>query len=305
MRTRFFDFPMIPKISHLLCFVLGILATNHSYSQSTEFKAIHDSGCIEFKESGDDKIYLEFYYENDSLTMCLDSYTYISHFPQKLSKACQFAKTPHHWGIRDYNNKIKHARLRTIDSVSVANQFYASNCYIYPNPVFEDMGLLGCDFLNDFNWKIDFSNHLLYFDKEAFNIPDRAIENEFTINEFPWLSIQIGPLTHRFKVDLGAPGGLVIPANSELGKWIINKYSLSPNATKIAGSSGTKTDNVYQAHLDSIMIDGISIPNVDITISSNTTYSFLGCGLLKKGVLYLNYQNKETSNRTVGFVLKQ
>jgi hypothetical protein len=131
-----------------------------------------------------------------------------------------------------------------------------------------------------------------------------SIKNEFKKTEFPWLKLQIDDIEHKLTIDLGASSEISIPAESKLGEWLIKHYNLSPKSVKSGGANGLDLNDIqYNVFLDSIFIEGTLIQNVNIKISKNTKVSFIGCDLLKRGVLYLNYHNENKDIGLVGFEL--
>ena len=270
-------------------------------------EAITKSGSIQFQQYDDNRIYLESSFDNEIFSMMIDSYSLFSSLPEDwVVNKWKFKKTPYIYSTRDFNNKRKKVRLRLMKYITIAHTFKATNFYINPNKNLDNykIGVLGTDFLNNLNWKFNFKNENLCFDEKPFDISNISIKNEFKKTEFPSLNLKIGDIEHKLTVDLGAASEISIPAESKLGEWLIKQYHLSPKLVKSGGANSMNlTDNQYNVFLDSIFIEGTLIKNVNIKISKNSKVSFIGCGLLKRGVLYLNYNNEDKNIGFVGFEL--
>lgn len=291
--------------------LLLIIISTNAFSQNfmrTEAKS--SSGKIQFSQDEDNRIYLEASYLQDTFQVLLDSYTNCSHLPKKwVVKKWNLKKTPYRYPMIDFNNKRYKEKLRTMESISIEDTFFASNFYICPNKYLnvQEFGLFGTDFLDDLNWKIDFYNNYLLYDTEStFNTSNITIKNNFERNEFPWFMLQIDSLRQKVKVDLGAASEITLPVKSKIGKQLIAKYNLAPRNVKTGGmSSSDVTDTQYELHLDSILIQGIMIKDVNIRLSTNCRFSFIGCRFLERGILYLNYKNSKNEEREVAFELLQ
>jgi hypothetical protein len=291
----------------ILLFLFHLIMVSGSYSQQIKVNTENKSGCVKLNQKLN-RFGLNAEYKNDHFLMIIDTYTMFSQLPEEwVVDKWKFKKTPYIHTTRDYNNKRKKVRLRLMDSILISSTFSASEFYIKPNRTFNKLGigLLGMDFLNDLNWKFDFKNNDLYFDSMPYDISNIAIKNEFINNlEFPWLTVQIGKIKHKLIVDLGAENDITIPAESELGKWLIKNYRLTAKLVESGGANKLNVkDNEYRIKLNSILLQGVEVNNVNIKISRNTKVSYIGCGLLKRGKLYLNFINNEIDNGQIGFEL--
>jgi hypothetical protein len=290
-----------------LIYIFAIFITSYSYSQEMKIEVDSKSGCIKFQQKHDNRIYLESSYDNETFNMIIDSYSWFSSLPKDwVVDKWKFKKTPYIYTTRDFNNKRQKVRLRLMENISIASTFTATNFYINPKKTLDDfdIGILGIDFLNDLNWQFNFKSENLCFDEKPFNMSNISIKNEFKKTEFPWLKLQIDDIEHKLTIDLGASSEISIPAESKLGEWLIKHYNLSPKSVKSGGANGLDLNDIqYNVFLDSIFIEGTLIQNVNIKISKNTKVSFIGCDLLKRGVLYLNYHNENKDIGLVGFEL--
>jgi hypothetical protein len=289
----------------LLSIISLIIRVDYSFSQEMKIEAGKNSGYILFQQKNDKRIYLESSYKTETFYMMVDSYSWFSALPEDwVVNKWNFKKTPYIYTTRDFNNKRQKVKLRLMEHIVVANSISASNFYVNPKKTLNTygVGILGNDFLNDLNWKVDFGNGHLYYDTASFNLSHTTIKNDFKKTEFPFLTIQAGGIDHKVIIDLGASDELSIPAESNLGEWLIREYRLTPKSVKSGGANRLDViDSHYTIALDSILLEGSVIRNVNITISRNTKVSYMGCGLLSRGTLYLNYRNKKQTTGQVGF----
>lgn len=300
-----FKRPFIKMNFKIVLSISLFMIMNYCYSQ--KMKIIPDSsfGCIQFKNENDKRIYLEASYGKETFRMMLDSYSWFSALPYDwIVNKWRFKKTPYIYTTRDINNKRHKEKLRLMDKIDISNTFSASNFYINPKKTLDkyNVGILGNDFLNELNWKIDFKNQKLCYDDNSFNISTLQIKNKFKKTDFPALTIKIGDIEHKLTIDLGASQEVIIPSESQLGKWLISTYSLKSKSVKTGGANSENAlDELYEIELDSILIEGALIRNVNIQIRKNTKVSLIGCEFLKRGILYLNYKNTDEDLNEVGF----
>ncbi|WP_372756236.1 hypothetical protein [Mariniflexile sp.] len=270
-----------------------------------EIKQDNSFGCIQFKKENDNRIYLEASYDKENFQMMLDSYSWFSALPYEWTvNKWKFKKTPYIYTTRDINNKRQKVKLRLMDKIKISNTFSASNFYINPKKTLDkyNLGVLGNDFLDELNWKIDFTNRNLCFDNKYFNVSNLEVKNKFKKTDFPWLTIKIGEIEHKVIIDLGASQEIIIPLDSKLGTWLISTYNLSSKLVKTGGANSEKLiDELYEIELDSILIEEALIRNVHIQIRKNTKVSLIGCEFLKRGVLYLNYKTPDEDFNEIGF----
>lgn len=279
-----------------------------TYSQEMKVEYKNPFGFIKFESKNESRIFLRASYRGEPFEMIIDSYAFFSSLPEEWAvKKWGFKKTPYINTTTDINNKRTKAKLRLMDTLEVANNFLATQFYINPKKEFNryQIGILATDFLNDLNWKIDFRNGVLFFDTASYDLTSIQIKNEFNKNAFPYLTAKIVDIEAKLVVDLGAKEEISIPADSELGKRLISFHNLSPAKVISSGANSyRKVDYQYRVLLDSIYIENQIIRNVNVRLSTNTKVSYIGCNLLKRGTLYLNYLNRGKSNSQVGFDIK-
>ncbi len=164
------------------------------------------------------------------------------------------------------------------------------------------MGYLGTDFLNDYNWKINFGEGTLHFDESPFRAREGDIRNTFGQNKFPWFQVSIGNASQKTTVDLGAYTALSFPVQSRIGAYLLKKYNPLPQVVITGGANGLNvTDTQYTILVDSILIQGKRFENVPVRLSQNTRVSFIGCQFFERGTLLLNYKNDQKGEREVSF----
>lgn len=285
-------------------FLLLTAVLNQALGQEMVAKAKSTSGSIPFEKTTDNRIALRATYRDVSFPMVLDSYALFSGLPEAWVKNWKLPKTPYIYTTRDFQNKRKKERLRLLDSLRIAGQFEASNFYVNPKKILNtfEVGYLGTDFLNDYNWKINFGEGTLHFDESPFRAREGDIRNTFGQNEFPWFEVSIGNASQKTTVDLGAYTALSFPVQSRIGAYLLKKYNPSPQVVTTGGANGLNvTDTQYTILLDSILIQGKRFENVPVRLSQNTRVSFIGCQFFERGTLLLNYKNDQKGEREVAF----
>lgn len=285
-------------------FLLLTAVMNQALGQEMVAKAKSTSGSIPFEKTTDNRIALMATYRDVSFPMVLDSYALFSALPEAWVKNWKLPKTPYIYTTRDFQNKRRKVKLRLMDSLLVAGQFEASKFYVNPKKVLNtfEVGFLGTDFLNDYNWKIDFGGGTLYFDESPFRAREDDIRNTFGKNEFPWFEVSIGNASQRATVDLGAHTALSFPVQSRMGEYLLKKYNPSPQVVTTGGANSLNvTDTQYTILVDSILIQGKRFENVPVRLSQNTRVSFIGCQFLERGALILNYKTNQQEEREVAF----
>jgi hypothetical protein len=266
------------------------------------------SGKIVFNQSADSRIFLDVSYKQDSFPVMIDSYANYSMFPEEWIARWGLAKTPYIYATRDFNNKRKKVKLRIMDTISVSNQLYATNFYVNPKKTLNiyKVGILAKDFLDDLNWKIDFSNSILCFDTASFNASTVSVKNVFRKGEFPWFNIMVNNIEHKVVVDLGAAQEISLPVNSKIGGYLLSKYQPSPKVVKTGGANSEALNDLqYDILVDSIYLHGVLFENVNVRLSKNTRVSYIGCKFLRRGNLIMNFRRPDESDPEVALELNQ
>jgi hypothetical protein len=292
-----------------ICLLITLMFFARTYSQEMKVEWKQPFGNIQFEDRNDKRIFLGASYGSEKFEMMIDTYAFFSSLPEDwVIKKWSFAKTPYISTTTDFNNKRSKINLRLMDHLEVANNFSATQFYIRPNKVLNQyhVGVLAADFLNDLNWKFDISNRVLFYDTAAYDLTKVGIRNNFDKStSFPWLMLRIADFEHKLVVDLGARDEITIPADSELGKWLIRFYGLTPKEVTMGGANSNHVeDDQYRVLLDSIHIENQVIRKVTVRLSKNTKVSYIGCELLKRGILYLNYLNRGKGSSQVGFEMR-
>jgi len=289
-------------------FFLFCFSSNDSFSQQMSSKWIKKD-CLPIEQEQDNRIYLKVHYKEDTFKMMLDSYSWFSSFPERwVVNKWKLKSTPYQYATRDINNKRKKVRLRLMDTITIEDRFSASNFYINPKKTLDtyQVGVLGNDFLNDYNWQINFANGVVCYDSMPYPAERIEIKNEFSLSNFPSLPLKIGDIEHQLIVDLGAANEIIIPEESRLGTYLIQTYNLQSQKKLVGGANSEMlADERYEVVLDSISLGKGTIKNVKILISRNTKVSLIGCGVLKRGILYLNYRNGNNNLGQVAFEIKE
>ena len=302
---------LITKYQGIHILIMNLLFTvcclTNVSGQEMEIKPKDQSGCIPYHEKSG-RLLLEASYNNESFLMIIDTYCHFSQLPSDwVVKKWKLKKTPYRHSTIDVNNKRSKVRLRLMDTISISNTFSASNFYIRPNKAFNsfEVGILGLDFFNDLNWKFDFRNNEICYNTQPYQLLNTLISNQFDRKtEFPWLTISIDQNEQKVIVDLGAGNDMMIPAGSKLGAYLIEKYKLIPRSVDSGGANKLGVSDIqYKIKLDSINIQGTPVKDVEIIISENTKSSYIGCGILKRGRLYLNFKGDSSSRGEIALDL--
>jgi len=288
--------------------LLGVIASCSSFRPPSRKVILLESSPLSFPISlnDDGRIFVEAQLGIDSVSLMLDTYAGYSIFPEQWIENYGFTKTPIRHITRDYLNKRSKSRLHLVDTLVVANSISVNNLLIKPSIILDpfNVGILGLNVLNEYNWKFKFAAKELELGKDEFHIPNGYIENKFSRGVFPYFTLRFEGFEQKMIVDLGAGKSLYIPAKSELGQALILKYQPQRELVQSGGANSSSVEDYqYNFTIPEIELQGQNFKNVNITLSESSRLYFIGTGFLSKGELIYNPITSDSRVSSVAFKL--
>jgi hypothetical protein len=297
---------IFPFIGFIQIFYISYFST----AQTLTLKVINPdtkSGVVPFTKMNSNRVYIKANRGIDSFLMIMDTYANFTALPKKWVRKWDLPKTKYIYTTRDYQGNRSKKKLHLMDSMQIAGSFNASQFYVNPKSTFNkfDIGYFGSDLLKNLNWKINFKDNSLLYSETPFDANATLVSNFFSEKEFPWFDVSILGKHHKIVVDLGAKHELYLPANSDIGKELLEKYQPQSEEIITGGANRLRVkDKQYKILLPEIKIQGQSINNVMVILSENSNLSFFGCDFLSRGSLILNYKPLEGEMRNVALIFE-
>jgi hypothetical protein len=251
---------------------------------------------IHFSKRNDNRIMLTACRGEREIKLLIDSYALFTTLPDQWVTEWALPKTSYRYATRDVQGIRTKVRLHLMDSLRIAGHFFAQRFYVSPSENFDkyQIGYLGMDFLDDYNWRIVFSDSLLLYAEKPFEPSGRFITNTVPKPAFPWFMVSIEGITQKVVVDLGATSSVSFPVNSAIGQLLLKRYKPSPEFEKSGGANSSNVSNTkYTFYVDSLLLQDVVFHHVKVTLNQNSALSFIGCEFLSKGRLLLNYRREE------------
>lgn len=306
MKGSFSKNDYFTKLSIILVLLFGVSCSSYKTPSRKVIPIDTLPSSIQVSLNDDGRIFINAQLKDDSVSLMLDTYAGYSIFPEQWVGNYGLEKTPIKHITRDYLNKRSKSRLHTVDSLVVGNSFYVNNLLIKPSKILDpfNVGILGLNILNEYNWKFRFADKELDLDKEEFPISSDYIVSKFTRGVFPYFILNSDGIEQKMIVDLGAGKSLYIPAKSELGQALIQKYQPSRELVTSGGAnSNGVTDYQYNFTIPEIELEGQMFKDVDITLSESSKLYFIGTSFLSKGELIYNPLTSDSRVSMVAFKL--